>query len=71
MHSMVDLIVLLHEKDNSDIRVKVKEASWNTALETMEILRVVPEERKMSWKTFLNYISSIFYTRINKAFALD
>lgn len=45
-------------KDNSDIRVKVKEASWNTALETMEILRVVPEGKKeMSWKDFLNYIS--------------
>lgn len=40
-----------------DIRVKIKEASWNTALETMEILRVIPEGKKeMSWKDFLNYI---------------
>lgn len=42
----------------TDIRVKIKEASWNTALETMEILRVIPEGKKeMSWKDFLNYIS--------------
>lgn len=42
----------------TDIRVKIKEVSWNTALETMEILRVIPEGKKeMSWKDFLNYIS--------------
>ncbi|MCF7865020.1 MAG: methionyl-tRNA formyltransferase [Candidatus Pacebacteria bacterium] len=41
-----------------NIRVKVKEASWNTALETMEILRVVPEGKKeMTWKDFENYIA--------------
>lgn len=45
-------------KNEIDIRVKIKEASWNTALETMEIQRVVPEGKKeMSWKDFLNYIS--------------
>lgn len=45
-------------KNELDIRVKIKEASWNTALETMEILRVIPEGKKeMSWKDFLNYIS--------------
>lgn len=45
-------------KNELDIRVKIKEASWNTALETMEILRVIPEGKKeMSWKDFLNYIN--------------
>lgn len=43
--------------DGIDIRVKIKEASWNTALETMEILRVIPEGKKeMTWKDFENYI---------------
>jgi methionyl-tRNA formyltransferase len=41
------------------IRVKVKEAAWNTALETMEILRVVPEGKKeMTWKEYLNYMKA-------------
>ncbi len=45
------------DTDATDIRVKVKDAAWNTALETMEILRVIPEGKKeMSWKEFLNYI---------------
>lgn len=45
--------------DGVDIRVKIKEASWNTALETMEILRVIPEGKKeMTWKDFQNYIAS-------------
>ncbi len=45
------------QKNEVDIRVKIKDASWNTALETMEILRVIPEGKKeMSWKDFLNYI---------------
>ncbi len=45
-------------KDNADIRVKIKDASWNTALETMEILRVIPEGKKeMNWKEFINYIN--------------
>ena len=40
------------------IRVKVKEASWNTALKKMEFQRVIPEGKKeMTWKDFENYIS--------------
>lgn len=46
-------------KGGADVRVKIKEASWNTALETMEIQRVVPEGKKeMTWKEFLNYMKS-------------
>lgn len=46
-------------KGGVDIRVKIKEASWNTALETMEILRVVPEGKKeMTWKDFENYLKN-------------
>jgi methionyl-tRNA formyltransferase len=43
----------------ADIRVKVKDAVWNTALETMEITRVIPEGKKeMTWKDFLNYLKN-------------
>lgn len=45
--------------DNSKIRVKVKDATWNTALETMEITHVIPEGKKeMTWKDFLNYLKN-------------
>ena len=41
------------------IRVKIKEAAWNTALSSIELLKVVPEGKKeMTWKDFQNYISS-------------
>ena len=42
------------------MRVKVKEASWNTALKKMELQRVLPEGKKeMTWKDFENYIKNL------------
>lgn len=50
------------QKMNADgtslnIRVKVKEAVWNTANSSVELTKVVPEGKKeMTWKDFLAYI---------------
>ncbi len=46
-------------KNGTDIRVKVKAASWNEDTHCMEILRVLPEGKKeMSWKEFQNFLNS-------------
>jgi methionyl-tRNA formyltransferase len=47
------------EKNGADVRVKVKEAKWDDTDSTFSILKVTPEgKNEMTWKDFLNYISS-------------
>lgn len=47
------------EKNGADVRVKVKEAKWDDTNSTFSILKVTPEgKNEMTWKDFLNHISS-------------